>query len=93
MSVFVDEIAKIVGLPLDEIKNKYKIVNVAGKSCRITGYQKILVYEKEKVVLKVVKDELVIRGNNLVIAEMEQGEILLTGDIYACYLASVKELL
>lgn len=88
MSVFVDEVAKVVGLPLNEIQNDYKITNVGGKVIRVSGYAKIILYTKEKLVLKVKGDTLTIEGKNMIISEMEGKEIEITGVIQKTYLGS-----
>lgn len=88
MSVFVDEVAKVVGLPLNEIQNDYKITNVGGKVIRISGYQKIILYTKEKLVLKVKGDTLIVEGKNMIISEMEGKEIAISGNIQRTYLGS-----
>lgn len=91
MSVFIDEVAKVVGLPLNEIQSDYKITNVGGKSIRVSGYQKIVLYTKERLVLKIKGDTLNIEGNNMIIQEMEGKEIAIMGNIKRTYLGSAGE--
>lgn len=88
MSIFVDEVAKVVGLPLNEIQSDYKLTNVGGKVVRVSGYQKIILYTKEKLVLKVKGDTLNVEGKNMVICEMEGKEIEIAGLIQKTYLGS-----
>lgn len=91
MSIFVDEVSKMIGLPLEEIRSEYKLMMVGSKMIRMSGYQKIISYQREKVILKIKNDTLLIEGKDLVIQEMEQNEIALVGQIDKIYLGSSGE--
>lgn len=91
MSIFVDEVSKMIGLPLEEISSEYKLMMVGSKMIRMSGYQKIISYQREKVILKIKNDTLLIEGKDLVIQEMEQNEIALVGKIDKIYLGSSGE--
>jgi len=80
--MFLDELSRITDLPLSETLKEYKVVNIAGKAIHVQNYVKLLHYSKEKIVLKIKKNELEIIGDALKIVELGPTDILCKGKIY-----------
>ena len=84
---FIDEFAKFIDLPLEEVMSNYKYINVGGKLVCIQNYTKIISYSKEKIVLKSKRTVLNIEGENLIIKELEKSNLIVSGKITNIYVA------
>lgn len=84
--MFLDELSKAVGLPINEAYSDYKIVNVAGKAIYVQNYLKLLSYSTEQITLKLKTNNLVIEGTDLKIVELSNKNILIKGLINKNYL-------
>lgn len=83
MNNFLEELSNIVKLPFNEISKDFKIIMIGNKILYISNYIKILDYSSEKLSLKVYKNYLEISGSNLIISQINKGEIVIKGNIIA----------
>lgn len=91
MENFISEISKICKLPFDELGKAFKIIQIDSKGIYVCNFKKIIDYSREKVVLKVTNNTLEILGSDLVISQLNKGEIIISGSIYSCGLGSINE--
>lgn len=84
--MFIEELSKITGLPLDETLTNYTLTNVGGRVVSVSNYKKLVSYHPNKVVLKIKNNELIIEGNNLKIAELSGKNVIIKGEIIKSYL-------
>ena len=87
MKGFISEISEITGLPFEEIKKDFRIVQVGSKSIHIMNYSKILSYSNEQLILKIPNNKLEISGYNFEIKELNRREILLKGIVNSVMLS------
>lgn len=83
---FLDELSNVTGLPFDEAYKDYKIVNLGGKAIYIQNYLKLLSYHKHEICLKIKNNEIIISGTNLIIKELGDKNLIITGNINSTYL-------
>lgn len=81
MNNYIKELADICGLPFGEIVKDTKVIAVGMKILYISNYKKIISYSSDKIDLKVKKDVVHILGENLIIKQMDKGEIIISGKI------------
>ena len=86
MENYINELYSICKLPLAEINNKFKIVQVGDSIVYISNYLKLIDYGNEKIVLKVKNNLLEICGENLMISQLNKNEIIISGRIYSSVL-------
>lgn len=91
MENYIKEILSICKLPYSEIGGDYKVINIGGKAIYICNFKKIIDYSSIRVVLKIKNNTLEIGGENLVINQINKGEILISGIINSCNLGVVGE--
>lgn len=84
---FINEFAKFIDLPFEEVLSDYKYLNVGGKLVCVQNYTKIISYSTEKIVLKVKRSILNIEGENLTIKELEKNNLIVSGKISNIYTA------
>ncbi len=85
--MFLDEISKLTGLPINETFSEYKLINIGGKVLYVQNYLKLLVYNKNQIVLKIKSNEINVEGESLKILELESNSILIKGNIFKVYLS------
>ena len=78
---FIGDIAKLSGLPVDEILGGFRIVMMSDRAVYIEGINKIITLSKECVVFKLQKGCIKVNGNNLVIQDLNIGSVMLVGKI------------
>jgi len=78
---FLDEIAKLTGLPLEVLGGGYRIINFDGKAVYIEGIQNILRFNNEEVNLKLKKGAVKLIGQNLILQNIDVNSIVVTGKI------------
>lgn len=76
---FFDEIKSCV--KNIEIKNKYNIVNVSGKIVYIEGHKGLSLLSKAVMCLKIKKGSIKIEGENLVLRELYDECVKISGKI------------
>ena len=88
--MFIEELSKLTGLPLEETFNEYKITNIAGRVVCVENYIKLVTYMPDKIEFKTKNNHLIIEGANLKIAQLNPKEAIITGKIYKSYLEHVE---
>lgn len=86
MKKFISELSEKTGLPFNEIKGDFRLIYVGGKFVQVINYLKILTYNSNLLLLKIMDNQLVVEGTNLIIEELNKREILLKGKINKIYL-------
>ena len=86
MENYVNEICDICKLPLQEIGNKFKIIQIGENVIYISNYIKLIDYGNEKIVLKVKNNILEISGKYLKINQLNKNEIIISGIIFSSVL-------
>ena len=81
MNNFIEELSDIIKLPFNEISKDSKVVMIGNKVLYVSNFIKILDYSSEKLSLKVYKNYLEIAGSNLIISQINKGEIIVKGNI------------
>lgn len=81
MNNYIKELADICGLPFGEIIKDTKVIALDMKVLYISNYKKIISYSTTKIDLKVKKDVIHILGENLIIKQMDKGELIVLGKI------------
>lgn len=81
MNNYIKELADICGLPFGEIIKDTKVIALGMKVLYISNYKKIISYSTTKIDLKVKKDVIHISGENLIIKQMDKGELIVLGKI------------
>ncbi len=81
MNNYIKELADICGLPFGEIAKDTKVIALGTKILYISNYKKIISYSTSKIDLKVKKDVIHILGENLIIKQMDKGEMIVFGKI------------
>lgn len=76
-----EEFSNAIGLPIGQTFKEYQYINVGGKFLCVQNYLKLLVYQPDKIVLKVRNNELIVDGKNLVISELEENTVIIKGEI------------
>ncbi len=82
MENYIKELADICGLPFGEVTKDTKVIMLGTKMVYVGNYRKLLTYGEEKIDLRIKKDILHISGENMKIAQMDKGEIVVVGKIY-----------
>ncbi len=85
MISYLKEIVDTAGLPISEIGGVATFTVVGGLAMVVNNYVKILTYTKEKVVLKLKNDELVVEGTDICIKQLDKSDICLSGNIVRVY--------
>lgn len=81
LNIFNELLSKF---PFLKDKRNYKYINLNGKLLYVMGFRRIIKYENEEIVLKVINGELLnITGKDLSIKDMEKTSITICGDIYS----------
>lgn len=91
MENYISEIVNVCKLPFDEISKGYKLILLEGKIIYFSNYKKIVDYSSTKIVLKIHNNTFEINGQNLIISQINKGEIIVSGEIYSCGLGVVSE--
>ena len=81
MDNLIQELSDIIKLPFNEINKDFKLIMLSNKMIYVSNYIKILDYSTEKLVLKVHKDFIEIKGENLFISQINKHEIIIKGTI------------
>ena len=81
MKAFLEEISKITGLEMGLLNDGYRIVNFSGKAVYVEGIKSILLFDSSQVALKLKKGAIKITGSGIMIKELMQGTILVTGTV------------
>ena len=76
---FFDEIKS--GIKNLEFTNQFNVVNVSGKIAYVEGHKGLSLLSKEKVKLKLKKGEISIEGENLVLRELYDECVKISGKI------------
>ena len=84
MDNYLEEICNVVKLPFNEIGKDVKILIVGNNCVYISNYIKILDYNPSHLVVKTHKSTLEIKGENLLISQINKGEIIISGQILSC---------
>ena len=82
MENYLKEISEIVSLPFNEVIKDTKILQIGSQIIYISNYKKIINYGSNSIDLKLTKSTLHIEGENLMIKQMNKGEIVIVGQIY-----------
>lgn len=86
---YCNEYLKILKLPLNEIINEYKIIQIGSRLVEVINFIKILSYGTEMITLKVKDNEINIEGSNLEIKELDRKDIIIAGNINKIFLSRV----
>lgn len=81
MDNYVAELLDVCKLPLAEINNKFKIIQVGTSIVYVSNYIKLIDYGDSRVVLKVKNNTLEIVGENLMLSLINKNEIIISGVI------------
>lgn len=81
MENYIEELLSICKLPISEIKNDCKIIQIGESLISVTNYKSIIDYTLDKVVLKIKEGLLEIVGENLIIKLINKSEIIICGKI------------
>ncbi|MBE5735040.1 MAG: hypothetical protein E7361_01130 [Clostridiales bacterium] len=84
---YIGEIISSATLPIDDINKVTSFTAIGGKAIVINNYKKILTYSKDRIVLKLSNDELVVEGRELSIRQLSKSDISLSGNIVHIYYA------
>lgn len=76
---FFDEIKS--GVKNLDVKDGYNIVNISGKICYVEGHKGLKILSNERVVLIVKNANISIEGKNLVLRELYDECIKISGNI------------
>lgn len=87
MQGYLDELSKIIKMPIDEIYKEYKIIYIGGRIVEILNFIKILCYSNEQIALKVTNNVINIEGSKLNIKELSKKDIVVSGNINKIYLS------
>lgn len=82
MENYLKEISEIVSLPFNEVIKDTKILQIGSRIIYISNYKKIINYGSNSIDLKLIKSTLHVEGENLMIKQMDKGEIVIVGQIY-----------
>ena len=74
-----------------DIKNGYNIVNVSGKLCYIEGHKGLKKLSRELIVLSLKHGQISIIGKQLVLREMYDDCIKISGEISAVEVQDVQK--
>ena len=78
---FIDEFAKLIDVPFDEVIKDYSYLVVGGRIIYITNYLKIVTYSLTDISLKVKGGVLHISGSDLTLKELDKHSITIIGNI------------
>lgn len=81
MNNYILEIAEVCKLPFEDVLKSYKVICLGGKCIYISNYKKIIDCSNECIVIKVENNTLEISGTDLIIKQINKGEILIVGKI------------
>ena len=84
---FCSELCSVVGLPMKEVLNDYKVVYISSGAVMVTNFIKVLSYSTESIALKVKNNVLNIEGVGIEIKELSKSEIVAKGKINRIYLS------
>jgi len=84
---FFSELCSIVGLPIKEVVNDYRVMYVSSGAVMVTNFIKVLSYSSESIALKVKNNVLNIEGIGIEIKELSKNEIMARGKINKIYLS------
>lgn len=87
MQGYLDELSKIIKMPINEIYKEYKIIYIGGRIVEILNFIKILCYSNEQIALKVKNNVINIEGSKLNIKELSKKDIVVGGNINKIYLS------
>ncbi len=91
MDNYISELASICKLPFEEITKNFKLIWFGTSGLYVANYKKILDYNREKVVLKIINNTIEITGQSLIISLINKGEILIKGSINSISLGVFNE--
>ncbi|MBQ7351896.1 MAG: YabP/YqfC family sporulation protein [Clostridia bacterium] len=83
MENYIQELSKICKLSFDEVTKNFKIIQLGSYGVYVCNYLKLLDYSSEKIVLKIKHNILEIVGEDLLIAQINKGEIVIRGKIFS----------
>ncbi|MCL2861235.1 MAG: YabP/YqfC family sporulation protein [Firmicutes bacterium] len=78
---FFSEVAKTMGLDSLRIASGYQVINYNGEAAYVEGFVQVLSIDNNEIVLKLKKGKIVISGENLSVASLETGAIIVKGNI------------
>ncbi len=84
MNNYFEEIINICKMPLKEITDELKIIQIGNRALYISNFKKLLEYGGEKITLKTKTGNFVIEGNDLFIRQANKGELMVSGNIMCC---------
>lgn len=83
MQNYIKEIMDICGLPFDEVTHLHRVLQVGSQIVYVSNYKKIISYGSQCITLKLSKGIIKIEGDDLIIKQMDKGEIIIYGKISA----------
>lgn len=81
MFSFFEEIAKLSGMSYDVFNNNFKIINFGNKVIFIQQYKNIITFENVEITIKLKHGIVKVLGENLKIKNMNEGSIIISGNI------------
>jgi sporulation protein YqfC len=78
---FLQEIAEFTELPFDIVFSSYRYTVFGGVSVYVQGHKGFSAFSPEKVVLRAGKKRLEINGENLVVRQLSNDDITVSGTI------------
>ncbi len=81
MFSFLEEIAKLSGLPFDIFNENFKVINFGNKVIYIEQFKNIISFENFEIVIKLSHGVIKITGENLKIKNMNLNTIVINGNI------------
>lgn len=83
MQNYIKEIIGICGLPFNEIIGVHRVLQIGSQIVYVSNYKKIISYGSQCITLKLSKGTIKIEGGDLIIKQMDKGEIIIYGKISA----------
>lgn len=77
----IQRFAQMLEIPPEVLVNVPRVEVVGHLQFRVENHRGLVVYEPNRVVLRIPDGQLVVTGRDLVIAWIDRGELLVTGQV------------
>lgn len=81
MQGFLDEIISRINLPLELLNGGFRVINFSNRAVYVEGFSSIMELSRELVTVKLKRGILRIAGTNLVIKNLEDKTLVVSGKI------------
>jgi len=78
---FFEDISNLTGLPFDDLKKGFRVINLSNRAVYVEGYKGLIDTESGEMNIKLKKGVIKLTGKNLKIKNLNLETLLVVGEI------------